>query len=72
MDSIFGNLGEHLSIFFAGASALALIGHAVNTFPTPENPYGKWLLGTVQFAVGQRLQSQATKAAPEIAKGVSA
>lgn len=69
MDSIFGNFGEHASIFFAGASALALIGHAVNTFPVPENKYGKWLLGTVQFGVGQRLQAQNTKSVDPKAPG---
>jgi len=40
--------------FFAGSTALALVGHAVNTFPTPSNPYGQWLLGIIKFAVGQR------------------
>ena len=29
--------------------------HAVNTFPTPDNPYGQWFLGIVKFAVGQRI-----------------
>ena len=45
---------EHLMTFFAGSTALALVGHAVNTFPTPSNPYGQWLLGVIKFAVGQR------------------
>lgn len=40
--------------FLFGATGFGLIAHAVNTFPTPDNKYGKWLLGTIQFAVGQR------------------
>jgi hypothetical protein len=45
---------QHMEIFFAGSTALGLIAHAVNTFPTPANPYGQWLLGIIKFAVGQR------------------
>lgn len=40
---------------------ISIIGHAVNTFPVPENAYGKWLLGLVQWIVGQRTQAAATK-----------
>lgn len=43
-----------------GAAALATIAHAVNTFPTPLNKYGAWLLGVVQFAVGQRIAAKNT------------
>lgn len=45
---------KHVEMFFAGSTALGLIGHAVNSFPTPKNVYGQWLLGCVKFAVGQR------------------
>ena len=45
---------EHVEIFLAGSTALGLLAHAVNTFPTPANKYGQWLLGCVKFAVGQR------------------
>ena len=44
----------------AGATALAIVGHAVNTFPTPKNAYGAWFLGVVQFTVGQRIASKNT------------
>lgn len=53
-ESFVNNWGEHLSIFLAGSTALGLVAHAVNTFPTPSNPYGQWLLGIIKFAVGQR------------------
>lgn len=36
---------------------MGLAGHAVNTFPTPENKYGQWLLGVIKFAVGQRISA---------------
>lgn len=45
---------EHVEIFLAGSTALGMLAHAVNTFPTPNNKYGQWLLGCVKFAVGQR------------------
>lgn len=38
----------------AGAITWSILGHAVNTFPAPGNPYAAWLLATVQYAVGQR------------------
>lgn len=50
----------HIVIALSGASTLAIIAHAVNTFPTPVNKYGAWLLGVVQFAVGQRTQGAKT------------
>ena len=45
-----------------GATAVGVIAHAVNTFPTPANPYGRWLLGTVQYIVGQRIAGENTQA----------
>lgn len=53
-ESFVNNWGEHLSIFLAGSTALSLVAHAVNTFPTPSNAYGQWFLGIIKFAVGQR------------------
>ena len=60
MDSVFSNFVEHGVIFLAGGTALSIVAHAVNTFPTPKNPYGAWLLGTIQFAVGQRVAARNT------------
>lgn len=60
MDTLIGNWGEHLSIFLSGATTLGIVAHAVNTFPTPKRPYGAWLLGVVQFAVGQRVSAKNT------------
>ena len=45
----------HTVTFLAGSTAMGIIGNAVNTFPTPQNPYGQWLLGVVKYAVGQRI-----------------
>jgi hypothetical protein len=48
--------------FLSGATVVGAVGHAVNTFPPPENKYGRWFLGLCQWCVGQRQQAQATKA----------
>jgi len=50
----------HIGLVAGGATALGIVAHAVNTFPTPNNPYGAWLLGVIQFAVGQRIASRNT------------
>lgn len=34
---------------------ILLAAHAVNTFPTPNNKYGQWVLGTCKWIVGQRV-----------------
>lgn len=53
-------MNDHLSAFvthfFTGVSAVALVAHAVNTFPMPKSAIGRWALGVIQFAVGQRVQ----------------
>lgn len=72
MDSVLGNFFEHAIIFVAGGTALGIVAHAVNTFPTPTNKYGAWLLGTVQFAVGQRVAARNTLVGKDtMAYGVS-
>jgi hypothetical protein len=48
------HLYDVISWFLAGGTVTGVIAHAVNTFPTPENKYAAWLLGSIQFAVGQR------------------
>lgn len=45
---------EHISIALTSASAVGIVAHAVQSFPTPKNAYASWLLGVLQFAVGQR------------------
>ena len=59
-DPILSFSWEHLGFIFGGATAMGIIAHAVNTFPTPKNPYGAWFLGVVQFAVGQRVAAKNT------------
>lgn len=46
---------DHWGDLLAGGTAIGLLGHAVNTFPTPTNKYGSWFLGVIQWAVGQRV-----------------
>lgn len=45
---------KHIMYFLSGGTAFGVIAHAVNTFPTPVNKYGAWLLGVFQYTVGQR------------------
>jgi hypothetical protein len=40
-----------------GVTLMGIVAHAVNTFPTPGNVYGQWVLGIIKFAVGQRLSA---------------
>jgi hypothetical protein len=58
-DDTLGLLWSHivllLSGFASGATAWSILGNAVNTFPTPKNIYGAWLLGVLKYAVGQRV-----------------
>jgi hypothetical protein len=60
MDSLLGNFMEHAAIFLAGSTGLGIVAHAVNTFPTPTSKYGAWLLGTIQYVVGQRVAAANT------------
>lgn len=61
-----------LLTFFSGATGFGIIAHAVNTFPTPSNAYGKWLLGVIQWAVGQRaIASNTFQGLQTIAQGVT-
>lgn len=59
-DSILNHVWGAAGLFLSGSATLSLVAHAVNTFPTPKNPYGAWALGVVQFAVGQRIVAKNT------------
>jgi hypothetical protein len=50
----------HLLAAVGGGVGTAILAHAVNTMPVPANIYGRWLLGVVQFAVGQITRSANT------------
>lgn len=55
-DSIY----THALLFLSGSTAIGILAHAVNTFPTPQSKYGAWLLGVVQYVVGQRVAAKNT------------
>lgn len=57
MDQQLGEFMSHAIVFLSGATALGIVGHAVNTFPTPSNKYGAWFIGVLQYVVGQRQQA---------------
>jgi hypothetical protein len=54
------NAWEHFQIFLSGATVLGIVAHAVQSFPTPENKYAQWLLGVIQYIVGQRIRAMNT------------
>jgi len=54
------HLWDHWGDVFAGATALGIAAHALNSFPVPQNKYGQWILGILQFAVGQRFRAANT------------
>ena len=43
--------------FLGGSTFIGILGHAVNSFPTPNNPYGQWILGVLKYIVGQRVSA---------------
>lgn len=60
MEPLFSHWGEHIGLLMGGGFAMSAIAHGVNTFPTPENKYGAWLLGLIQYIVGQRVAAKNT------------
>lgn len=69
MDALLNHWFTHL---LSGAAALSIVAHVVNTFPTPTNKYGAWLLGCIQYAVGQRVAANNTlQGLQTIASGVT-
>ena len=52
-----GHLLNHWQDVLAGATFIGIVAHAVNSFPTPNNPYGQWFLGVIKYAVGQRVSA---------------
>ena len=54
--------GFHWGEIVSELVVLSAIGHAVSTFPKPENKYWAWVLATIQFVVGQRLQAAESRA----------
>lgn len=65
VDPIINGSWEHFQIFLSGATVLGIVAHMVQTFPTPNNKYGQWLLGSIQYIVGQRLRAANTVAGEE-------
>ncbi len=54
------NFTRHWDDILFGMFTWSVIGHAVQKFPPSNNPYVNWVIGTIQFAVGQRERAQNT------------
>lgn len=61
MQDIVQHVTNHWGDMLGTAVFWTALGHAASTFPVPQNPYGRWLLGCLQYVVGQRIQSTATR-----------
>jgi hypothetical protein len=62
-DAVVGQNGwEHFQIFLTGSTALAFVAHMVQTIPPSDNKWFNWLLGGVQWLVGQRIRAANTLA----------
>jgi hypothetical protein len=55
---VWPDIDWHSAIF--GSIGLAILGHAVNTLPVPKNKWGQWIVGILQFSVGQINRSKNT------------
>jgi len=60
IDTYVGGFYSNLIYFLSGSTVVGIIAHAVNTFPTPKSRMGQWLLGVIQYAVGQRISGMNT------------
>jgi hypothetical protein len=67
MHDALGFIGSHALTFLSGSTAMGIVAHAVNTFPQPKSAFWSWVLGTIQYAVGQRTQAAVTKSTPPTA-----
>jgi hypothetical protein len=57
---MFSHLLSHWGDVLAGTFGLSVLAHLVSQWPTPQNKYWQAILGTIQWAVGQRLQAAQT------------
>lgn len=55
------NFARHWDDMIAPLFLWTCTAHAVNSFPRPKNPYALWLLASIQFVVGQRVQALETR-----------
>lgn len=53
----FQHISQNWNGILMGATTWAIIGHAVNTCPTPDSKWLQWVLGIAKFAVGQRVSA---------------
>ena len=47
-------ISQHWHMWAGNTAIILAVSHAVQGFPTPENKYGAWLVGSIQYFVGQR------------------
>jgi hypothetical protein len=69
-----GSVAYHAFIFLSGilsgGTTFGIVAHAVDTFPMPKSEIGRWFLGLIQFAVGQREKGKDTMDGPGAAQAL--
>lgn len=65
-----GSVGYHLMLILGGSTGIGILSHALNTIPPIKNPWGRWVVGIIQFIIGQRTAAAKTinGATPEVQK----
>ena len=61
--------GDVLTGLGGGMFIWSVVGHFVQTFPTPKNVYAQWFIGGLQWAVGQRERATNTFAGQDTTVG---
>lgn len=64
INHLWSHLGETLVTFFAGGATWTVIAYAAQTFPVPQNPYARWFVSIIQFAVANRNKVEEIKQKP--------
>lgn len=58
----------HWQEFIAGGVFMTLLAYAVRTIPPQTNPWARWLVGILQFAVSNLEQARAQVKPPDTLK----
>lgn len=57
-------IAMHVGGWMEGAAAYGVLAYASRTIPIPANPWAKWIVGVLQFALSNVEKGQATLNAP--------
>ena len=52
-------MNPHIWSVLSGAAGYGAIAYALQTFPVPQNPYGRWALGVLNYIFANREKAAA-------------